>query len=245
MQLNDNNNNNDSNHLKKISQHYYSNPLPEVSLTAFVLGIIGGISIPFLFKINFWSLPMYIIFISFFHFFEYYITARFQPDKVTVESFVIRNGNAYFFAHSIALIEYLIEYYFYSNFKLNNSFIFNFIKFSGLILTIFGQFLRSGAMITAGESFSHIIAQNKLANHKLITFGIYKYFRHPSYVGFFYWALGTQLLLLNPISTLLFIVLLYKFFSSRIIYEEHKLIEFFGDEYIKYSQTTPVGIPFL
>lgn len=42
------------------------------------------------------------------------------------------------------------------------------------------------------------------------------YSRHPSYAGFFYWALGTQLLLGNPLSALVFAVVLWRFFSRRI-----------------------------
>ncbi len=45
----------------------------------------------------------------------------------------------------------------------------------------------------------------------------YSYSRHPSYVGFFWWAVATQLLLGNIVSTIAFIVILGRFFSSRII----------------------------
>ena len=30
------------------------------------------------------------------------------------------------------------------------------------------------------------------ADHLLITTGIYAHMRHPSYVGWFYWSVGTQ-----------------------------------------------------
>jgi len=40
--------------------------------------------------------------------------------------------------------------------------------------------------------------------------------RHPSYAGFFAWALGTQILLGNPIGTVVFAVVLWRFFSQRI-----------------------------
>jgi protein-S-isoprenylcysteine O-methyltransferase len=40
--------------------------------------------------------------------------------------------------------------------------------------------------------------------------------RHPSYVGFFYWAIGTQLFMSNVVSTLAFVFVLGRFFSSRI-----------------------------
>ena len=44
----------------------------------------------------------------------------------------------------------------------------------------------------------------------------FRWFRHPSYAGFFYWALGTQLVLQNPVSFVFYAAVLYKFFSRRI-----------------------------
>lgn len=32
----------------------------------------------------------------------------------------------------------------------------------------------------------------KNAGHVLVTHGVYSIFRHPSYVGWFYWSIGTQ-----------------------------------------------------
>lgn len=40
--------------------------------------------------------------------------------------------------------------------------------------------------------------------------------RHPSYLGFFYWALGTQIMLANPVSIVVFAVVLWRFFKYRI-----------------------------
>lgn len=40
--------------------------------------------------------------------------------------------------------------------------------------------------------------------------------RHPSYFGFFYWAMGTQIALANPVSTLVFAIVLWRFFNRRI-----------------------------
>ena len=33
-----------------------------------------------------------------------------------------------------------------------------------------------------------------------MTDGVYAWFRHPSYVGWLYWSVGTQLILCNPVS---------------------------------------------
>ena len=43
----------------------------------------------------------------------------------------------------------------------------------------------------------------------------HSWFRHPSYAGFYYWALGTQLVLQNPISFVGFSFVLWRFFYYR------------------------------
>jgi protein-S-isoprenylcysteine O-methyltransferase len=73
----------------------------------------------------------------------------------------------------------------------------------------------------------------------------YKYLRHPSYVGFFYWAIGTQLLLCNPLQIILFTCATWAFFQRRIPYEEECLRQLFPNEYDAYAAKTAVGIPFL
>lgn len=47
-------------------------------------------------------------------------------------------------------------------------------------------------MHTARHNFSHLVQDEKQANHELVTYGIYRIWRHPSYVGWFYWSIGTQ-----------------------------------------------------
>lgn len=87
---------------------------------------------------------------------------------------------------------------------------------TGLVITLAAQYLRSLAMITAASNFSHLIVYDKAPEHSLVRTGIYGWSRHPSYVAFFYWALGTQIFIGNPLSFCAFSVILYRFFSHRI-----------------------------
>lgn len=73
----------------------------------------------------------------------------------------------------------------------------------------------------------------------------YKYLRHPSYVGFFYWSIGTQMLLCNTLSMALFSVASWFFFKRRIPYEEETLYIHFGDDYHNYVQNSWMGLPFI
>lgn len=73
----------------------------------------------------------------------------------------------------------------------------------------------------------------------------YKYFRHPSYVGFYYWSIGTQLLLGNPICAVCYTLASWYFFKRRIPYEEGTLLKYFPDEYPRYVASTWSGLPFI
>ena len=121
-------------------------------------------------------------------------------------------------------------------------------------------------MIEASSNFSHQIATEKKLTHELVTSGVYSLVRHPSYFGFFWWSVGTQIFLANPLSTVVFVAVLWRFFSYRIKYspmpslqsfrvsgsvlirvrrEEGLLVDFFGDEYVDYRKRVGVWIPFI
>lgn len=118
-------------------------------------------------------------------------------------------------------------------------------------------------MITAATNFSHLIVYTKAPEHSLVRTGIYGWSRHPSYVAFFYWALGTQIFVGNPVSLVVFSIVLFRFFRHRIkgameqnegdgraltsfsTVEEWYLVKFFGPEYVQYQREVPARIPFI
>ena len=68
----------------------------------------------------------------------------------------------------------------------------NTVSLVGVTLCVGGEVLRKLAMFTAKTNFSHIVQSVHEEGHQLVTHGVYKYCRHPSYVGWFYWSIGTQ-----------------------------------------------------
>lgn len=115
----------------------------------------------------------------------------------------------------------------------------------GLLVSIVGLTTRTLGMATASTNFSHQIEETKRPEHALVTHGIYAVLRHPAYFGFFWWSVGTQLILLNPICLLAYTAATWHFFYNRIPYEEKKLVEFFGDSYIQYRKSSYIGIPLI
>lgn len=234
--------------LQHLELHVERNPLDEISLTAMLLGAVGGLALLQTYyerSSDHWQIFIYVFFLASFHFLEYYITARYNTSKVKVSSFLLRNGISYTIAHSLSLLEYLIGRFVFSHVYASFG-VFSWLTNPlGLLLVVAGQLVRSLAMIQASTNFSHIVATRRTEKHQLVTNGVYSISRHPSYAGFFYWALGTQILLKNPLSFVLFTVLLWRFFKERIQDEEQYLLLFFEDDYKKYRQSTPTLIPFI
>ncbi|EGO02186.1 hypothetical protein SERLA73DRAFT_177994 [Serpula lacrymans var. lacrymans S7.3] len=194
---------------------------------------------------------------SLFHWGEFAVTAGWNMEKCSVDSFLLDNGAMYHVANGTAALEYLIVLYWKPSLKafpyvsaIGTNFITNLVNshrilVSGVAMVLIGQALRSVAMIHASTNFSHSVAFRKRESHELVSDGVYAWFRHPSYAGFFYWALGTQLVLQNPVSFVGFTLVLWKFFYYRTRAEEKALVKFFGDEYEKYKRRVPTRIPFI
>lgn len=177
---------------------------------------------------------------STFHWSEFAVTAGWNREKCSVDSFLLDNGTTYHIANGSALVEYLITLYLVPSSKT-----FPYVSQFGLILAIFGQILRTSAMIHASTNFSHSVAFRKRESHKLVTNGVYSWSRHPSYAGFFYWALGTQLVLQNCICFIGFGVVLWRFFYRRTQVEERALVKFFGEDYEVYRRKVSTRIPLI
>ncbi len=49
-------------------------------------------------------------------------------------------------------------------------------------------------------------------------FGDVRFFRHPGYLGFLIWSVGSQVLLCNPVCTVGYTIVMWRFFRDRIPY---------------------------
>ncbi|EEP75966.1 hypothetical protein UREG_00813 [Uncinocarpus reesii 1704] len=168
-----------------------------------------------------WRVPFFVATLALFHFLEYYVTARYNNYFAKISAFLLtQNGMAYNIAHGSAVVECLLAHTFLPDryFQLTGA-VFGGIKYQvmlGLALMVVGQIVRSLAMVQAGVSFTHTIQHHRREEHRLVKDGIYSILRHPSYFGFFWWGLGTQLVLGNTVCFLGYAVVLWEFFSSRI-----------------------------
>ncbi|EPE03458.1 prenyl cysteine carboxyl methyltransferase ste14 [Ophiostoma piceae UAMH 11346] len=190
-----------------------------------------------------WRLPFFSGALALFHFLEFWTTARYNTPAASVDSFLLTaNWPAYAIAHAAAFVECFVRLTLFKH-VLPASLPLSLVV--GSLVVLVGQSVRSAAMIEAGRSFNHTIQRQKADTHALVTSGIYAHLRHPSYFGFFWWAIGTQLVLGNMVCLLGYTAVLWRFFSARIRHEEKLLVRFFGSDYIKYRERVGTKIPFI
>ena len=186
-----------------------------------------------------WS--VYMTLLCFFHFAEFFATALYQPASLSYDSFIVNHSKSYTFAALASWTEFWVESILFGSLKRRG-----FLMLIGIALIILGQGIRTLAMWTCGPNFNHqVMERNADDGHKLVTNGIYAYLRHPAYFGWFYWSIGTQVFLCNPICTIFYAWASWSFFSVRIPYEESLLLRAYTQQYAEYAAKTFVLIPFI
>lgn len=189
---------------------------------------------------NFEHLPLLIfgVVILFFHASEAALVLYFEPEEWSSKSLLV--STPYAVAMTCGIVEYFVRWKFVPHLAWSAT---SMIPGLGLIVT--GEAVRKAGWLTARASFTHLIKSRRREQHVLITSGIYGVVRHPGYLGWLLWAVGTQVLLSNPICAVIFAIVTLRFFHSRIPGEEWYLERMFGRQYRQYRSTVRSGIPWL
>jgi len=111
----------------------------------------------------------------------------------------------------------------------------------GLVLIVIGVVIRWLADRTLGGYFT--VDVSILGDHKLIRSGLFRYVRHPSYLGLLIAVLGLGVTMVNGLSTLVIVVPHIIVIAMRINEEEDALEQRFGSEYVDYGAHTRRLIP--
>ena len=212
------------------------------ALTGFLLGLACLLPLGLLLLAPATSpFAVYFFLLIIFHMAEYLLTAAFRPDTLSFDNFLLNHSTAYQACVLMAWTEYWLEFSFFSSMGRG----WGALNSLGLLICLVGLVSRSLGMATASTNFSHKIEERKRDEHRLVTHGIYAHLRHPAYFGFFWWSVGTQILLCNPICVIGYAGATWHFFYDRIPHEEALLIQFFGEQYRAYMKDTVIGIPFI
>ncbi len=116
------------------------------------------------------------------------------------------------------------------------------VRFLGLAMLAVGCVLRIAPVFVLGRRFSGLVAIQE--GHELVTDGLYRVIRHPSYLGLLVTLFGWSLVFRSAIGvlvTLLFIPLLV----ARMNSEERLLESEFGERYADYRRRTWRLVPFV
>jgi protein-S-isoprenylcysteine O-methyltransferase len=106
----------------------------------------------------------------------------------------------------------------------------------GLVLIILGLLIRWIAIFTLRQYFTVNVAIQ--SGHQIIRCGIYRFIRHPSYLGSLVSFLGLGLALSNWLSIVVIMVPITLAFLSRIKLEERALMQALGEKYGEYCKST-------
>jgi len=112
----------------------------------------------------------------------------------------------------------------------------------GLGLFSIGVSLRIVARRTLSKYFSHGLKTSQ--KHELIKHGLYKYIRHPAYLGSLLLSPGIPLIFSSLYGFFLMLGLI-PCFLYRIRIEESMLLEKLGNEYREYMKNTKKLIPYV
>jgi protein-S-isoprenylcysteine O-methyltransferase len=112
---------------------------------------------------------------------------------------------------------------------------------TGAILVITGLIIRITSILTLKQHFTYTVTE--IEDHELIETGLYKYIRHPGYLGQIMVFAGTALSLSNWLSVILMVIPVLLGYSYRIRVEERFMTGQLGQKYIEYQKRTKQLIP--
>jgi protein-S-isoprenylcysteine O-methyltransferase Ste14 len=113
----------------------------------------------------------------------------------------------------------------------------------GATCSIGGLIIRIKSILTLKHYFTYTVT--KIQNHQLIETWLYKYVRHPSYLGQFMIFVGIATALSNWLSIVTMIVPCLIGFMYRIKVEEQFMLKQLGQKYMEYRKRTKKLIPMI
>ena len=111
----------------------------------------------------------------------------------------------------------------------------------GIMLILLGLIIRWIAILTLKKYFTVNVSVSQ--RQQIITSGLYRYIRHPAYLGSLLSFLGLGIAFSNWLSILIIFIPVSRAFFKRIEIEEKVLISSFGQEYLNYMEKTKRVIP--
>lgn len=113
----------------------------------------------------------------------------------------------------------------------------------GMAMAVLGFVIRIHSILTLKQYFTYSVAQ--VENHKIIETGLYKFIRHPGYLGQLIIFLGISISISNWLSILALMIPVTLGYLYRINVEERFMLKQLGDDYLNYQERTKRIIPMI
>ncbi len=113
----------------------------------------------------------------------------------------------------------------------------------GMSLFVIGLMIRIYSILTLRQFFTYSVA--KVENHEIVETGLYKFIRHPGYLGQIIIFLGISISMSNWLSILAMMIPVFIGYLYRIKVEERFMTEQMGENYINYQNRTKKMIPMI
>ena len=107
------------------------------------------------------------------------------------------------------------------------------IRIAGLIISAFGVALFITAMLTMRDSWRAGVSKDKT---ELVTTGVFKISRNPSFLGFDLMYLGVLMVFFNWVLLIFSVVAILTLHLQIVNNEEDAMLLAFGDEYLNYKK---------
>ena len=129
------------------------------------------------------------------------------------------------------------------------NFSFQIFTLAGLLLLLVGGLIRMKARLELKKKagYGSLVGRAQLQivkEHKLVKDGLYKYVRHPLFLGEILRNLGF-VVIFSSVYGILIVLLASIFLLFRIEIEEKMLIVVFGEEYTEYKRKTKKIVPYI
>jgi len=113
----------------------------------------------------------------------------------------------------------------------------------GMALIVIGLIIRIHSILTLKQYFTYSVA--KVEKHKIIETGLYKFIRHPGYLGQLIIFIGISTSISNWLSILVMMIPVTLGYLYRIKVEERFMLEQLGEDYLNYQERTKRLIPMI
>ena len=127
--------------------------------------------------------------------------------------------------------------------KIGRIFYWNTFFVVGMALFVTGFIIRIHSMRTLKQYFTYSVA--KVENHKIIETGLYKFIRHPGYIGQLIIFIGISTSISNWLSIPAMMIPVTLGYLYRIKVEEIFMLEQLGEDYLNYQKRTKRIIPMI